>query len=214
MSGTNISREANNILPLSIEKKSVSIAFKEWQFRGVTKDMGIASACCELCDQEKLRYQFQIQNKYTRNKLWVGSSCIFKFSIEVFNELGLLLDNSEAKRHLSALTKELQQTACLSALSSLADNEESGILKTALQSYKEKGYLSPKQASVVFWRLKEHNIEYNPSFFKISLGRTKYKQDLAAMDSWRVYVFWDALTSDQRKIAQSLGHKVPATSTR
>ena len=142
------------------------------------------------------------------------SSCIFKFSIEVFNELGLLLDNSEAKRHLSALTKELQQTACLSALSSLADNEESGILKTALQSYKEKGYLSPKQASVVFWRLKEHNIEYNPSFFKISLGRTKYKQDLAAMDSWRVYVFWDALTSDQRKIAQSLGHKVPATSTR
>lgn len=103
MSGTNISREANNILPLSIEKKSVSIAFKEWQFRGVTKDMGIASACCELCDQEKLRYQFQIQNKYTRNKLWVGSSCIFKFSIEVFNELGLLLDNSEAKRHLSGI---------------------------------------------------------------------------------------------------------------
>ena len=81
MSGTYTSREANNILPLSIEKKSVSVAFKEWQFRGVTKDMGIASACCELCDQEKLRYQFQIQNKYTRSKLWVGSSCILSLML-------------------------------------------------------------------------------------------------------------------------------------
>ena len=71
-------RVADNILPLSISGE-LSEVFKEWFFTEITEDHEDIIENCQLCNQEQLRYHFEIKNKYTQETLMVGSSCILKF---------------------------------------------------------------------------------------------------------------------------------------
>ncbi|MEG6112802.1 hypothetical protein UXO20_23900, partial [Enterobacter hormaechei] len=52
---------------------------KEWSVTGGFIDSHSINKTCELCDNEGLRYQFQITNVLTHYSLWVGSTCINKF---------------------------------------------------------------------------------------------------------------------------------------
>ncbi|ECF2367221.1 hypothetical protein E1890_21575 [Salmonella enterica subsp. enterica serovar Mountpleasant] len=52
---------------------------KEWSVTGGFIDSHSINKTCELCDNEGLRYQFQITNRLTHYSLWVGSTCINKF---------------------------------------------------------------------------------------------------------------------------------------
>jgi hypothetical protein len=104
---------------------------------------------------------------------------------------------------------QMQQDACIRALQALAIEEKNEILSNALQYFKTHKYLSPKQAFVVFWRLNKHQIEHNPSFFKIDLKHDRFKAQLKDMDSSRVRILWPALTSAQRVIAMRFGHAPP-----
>ncbi|EME7683395.1 hypothetical protein VZ882_004340, partial [Salmonella enterica] len=49
---------------------------KEWSVTGGFIDSHSINKTCELCDNEGLRYQFQITNVLTHYSLWVGSTCI------------------------------------------------------------------------------------------------------------------------------------------
>jgi hypothetical protein len=91
-------------------------------------------------------------------------------------------------------------------LQALAIEEKNDILSNALRYFKTHKYLSPKQAFVVFWRLNKHQIEHNPSFFKIDLKHDRFKAQLKDMDTSRVRILWPALTSAQRVIAMRFGH--------
>ena len=53
-------RVADNILPLSISGE-LSQAFKEWSFTEGHEDV---IENCQLCNQEQLRYHFEIKNEY------------------------------------------------------------------------------------------------------------------------------------------------------
>lgn len=99
--------------------------------------------------------------------------------------------------------------SCLKALGSLTESEESDILSNALSFYAKNKYLTPKFAFVVFWRFAEHKIDHSSSFFKISLKKHKYQQDLADMPTDRVHLIWPALSKHQRKLAVSYGHRPP-----
>jgi len=200
-------RVRQNILPLSIADK-LPDAFKEWFFTEKTHDNETPDEECELCDKEEIRYQFQICNKHTGKELWVGSKCILKFGLSVFDD-GKLLNPKEAKKKLNDLTKKMQLDSCIKALEALAKREANDILDNALAFYKTNKYLTPKFAFVVFWRLQKNKIEHHPSFFKISLVKVKYKNDLKNMETSKVHMFWKALTSSQRKQAQALGHAPP-----
>ncbi len=70
-------RVVDNILPLSLAS-ALPEAFKEWYFTERTEDHEQAIEDCELCNQERLRYHFEIENRHTKRRLWVGSSCILK----------------------------------------------------------------------------------------------------------------------------------------
>lgn len=200
-------RVRNNILPLSVAD-NLPEAFQEWYFTENVYDHEESIAQCGLCDQEELRYHFKIRNEYTKHELWVGSKCILKFEVSVFDE-NKKLGCAEAKKKLDKLTQQMQHESCIRALEKLANDEQNEILFNALNFYMKNKYLTPKYAFVVFWRLKENSIDYHPSFFRINLQKEKYKDDLKNMLSQRVRIFWNALTPSQRQLAMRLGHKSP-----
>jgi hypothetical protein len=200
-------RVADNILPLSVAK-ILPDAFSEWYFTENIEDHEVANADCELCDHEQLRYHFEITNRHTDNCLWVGSSCILKFQVQVF-EHGKLLDPKGSKKKLNDLTQKMRLDSCIKSLRILATKEANDILSNALEFYIKNKYLTPKFAYVVFWRLSSNKIDYSPSFFKVNLRKDKYKTDLAQMPKDRVHVIWPALSSSQRELAISYGHTAP-----
>ncbi|WP_294058835.1 hypothetical protein [Thiolapillus sp.] len=200
-------RVADNILPLS-QAETLPEAFGEWYFTGITEDHEQAIEECELCNQEQLRYHFKIKNKNTHKHLWIGSQCIIKFKVAVFED-DRLLDEKETKKKLNSLIKKMRFTSCMNALRQLAQKENHNILDNALDFYQKNKYLTPKLSFVIFWRLKSHGIDHSPSFFKVSLKRDKYKNDLREMEPHRVHLIWPALTSSQRKLALSMGHSAP-----
>ncbi len=201
-------RVADNILPISIAT-NLPEAFKEWYFTDNMKDHLVAKEDCELCDHEKLRYHFQIENRNTRKRLWVGSSCIIKFQVQVLDDTGKVLDKKGAEKKLNELQRKMSYESCIDALKELAHAESNEILSNALNYYLKNKYLTPKFAFVVFWRLQKNNIDHCPSFFKVILNRSKYKEDLKEMDTFKVHKFWKALSSSQKKIAERFGHSAP-----
>lgn len=197
-------RVVENILPLSLAG-TLPEAFKEWYFTENMEDHEIAEEDCELCDQEQLRYHFEIKNRHTDHRLWVGSSCIVKFQVQVFDN-GTLLDEKGSSKKLEELKKKMRLGSCIKALRKLAASENNDILSSALDFYLKNKYLTPKFAFVVFWRLSSNKIDHSASFFKVSLKKDKYKRDLAQMPLDRVHMIWPALSSSQRKLAISYGH--------
>lgn len=201
-------RVADNILPLSIAG-SLPEAFKEWYFTDRIEDHIRAEEDCELCDHEKLRYHFEIENRNTQKRLWVGSSCILKFQLQVLDDNGMELDKKGAEKKLNDLQNKMRHESCINALKKLAKTESNEILSNALNYYLKNKYLTPKFAFVVFWRLQKNNIDHSPSFIKVTLNRSKYRDDLKEMDTFKVHKFWKALSSGQKKIAERLGHSAP-----
>lgn len=199
-----------NILPRSLSG-TLPEAFLEWIFTEQTVDHEHATETCQMCEQEDLRYHFEILNVHTHHRLWVGSQCILRFNVSVFDG-NRRLSSVEAKKKMDSLLKKLRLESCFRALDALAKSEPNDILTNALTFYRTHKYLTPKQAFVVLWRLQKNHIDHSPSFFKISLKKDRYKADLAAMELSRVHVIWASLSSAQRDIATSLGHRPPTGS--
>lgn len=200
-------RVRDNILPLSIGG-TLPEAFEEWSFTEQTEDHEQPIETCQLCEQEALRYHFEIKNSLTKNTLWVGSQCILKFGLSVF-ESGRRLSESDAKKKLERLMQQMRLESCIRALENLAVAEKNEILANALEYYKKNKYLSPKLAFVVLWRLHRNKIDHSPTFFKINLKRGRYQQDLQNMKLSQVHTIWPALSSSQRDMAIRMGHHAP-----
>jgi len=200
-------RVRDNILPISVGS-TLPEAFEEWSFTERIHDHEQPIETCQLCEQEALRYHFEIRNAFTKSTLWVGSQCILKFGLSVF-ESGRRLSESEAKKKLDRLMRQMQLESCIHTLEKLAFTEDNEILANALKYYKKNKYLSPKFAFVVLWRLQKNKIDHSPSFFKINLKRDKYKRDLQNMKLSQIHIIWPALLSSQRQMAVRLGHRAP-----
>lgn len=200
-------RVRDNILPLSVGA-TLPEAFGEWSFTERTIDHEQPIETCQLCEHEELRYHFEIKNALTNKVLWVGSQCILKFNLSVF-EKGRRLSTDEAKKKLERLMQQMRLQSCIKALEKLAEAEGNDILSNALAFYKKNKYLTPKFAFVVLWRLQSNKIDHSPSFFKVSLQKDKYQRDLREMPLSRVHVIWTALSSAQRKKAIAMGHQAP-----
>ncbi|WP_323160638.1 hypothetical protein [Pseudomonas fluorescens] len=200
-------RVSANVLPYSISK-SLPDALKEWSVTDVMKDHEHATETCELCDHEALRYQYEIVNVFTRNTLWVGSSCILRFGVSVL-ENGVVLSKKSAERKLDRLLQSTRQATCIRSLERLAKAESDERLVSALNYYRKNACLTPKFAVMVLWRLGVAKIDHSPTFFKISLRRDLHKQHLREMKLGSVHLIWPALTSAQRATAIAMGHCPP-----
>lgn len=200
-------RVRDNILPLSIGA-TLPEAFEEWSFTEKTIDHEEPVKICQLCEQEKLRYHFEIKNALTNKTLLVGSQCILKFDLSVF-EQGHRLSADDAKKKLARLMQKMRLEFCINSLEKLAAKENNKILSNALIYYKKNKYLTPKFAFVVLWRLQSNKIDHSPTFFKIDLKKDKYQKDLREMQLSHVHVIWPALSSTQRNKAITMGHQAP-----
>lgn len=200
-------RVRDSILPLSVGD-TLPKAFDEWYFTGSTEDHEEPCETCELCGQDGLRYHFEISNMYTGRALQVGSHCILQFDVAVYDG-SRRLTTKEAKRQLDKLTQQMRLASCIKALEALARAEKSSILDNALTYYRKNKKLTPKQAFVVFWRLRRNRVDHSPSFFNVTLRKKQHVTDLQEMASDKVHFFWRALTSAQRKQAMRLGHQPP-----
>lgn len=201
-------RVRDSILPLSVAD-TLPKAFGEWRFTGNCEDHEQPIETCELCGQEGLRYHFEIFNSLTNHSLEVGSHCILQFDVAVY-EGSRRLSPGEAKKKLDKLTQLMRLESCLKALDRLAHAENNEILSNALSYYRKNKKLTPKQAFVVFWRMRVNRIDHSPSFFNITLKEKRYQNDLEEMRTERVHYFWQALTSSQKKKALELGHRPPS----
>jgi hypothetical protein len=204
-------RVRENILPLS-RIQTLPAAFKEWHWTGLTEDHGRPTEICQLCEQESLRYHFEICNSETQKVLQVGSQCILKFDVGVY-EGAYRLEPKEARAKLAATVKGMQRQACLTALRQLSIDDPNPIMSTALVSYEADKPLTPKQANVVLWRLREARIEHNPSFFKVRLSKDTDKAALRDMRDFQRANVWKALTSAQRIAAVKFGAIPPPDPT-
>lgn len=200
-------RVRDSILPFSVAD-TLPKAFEEWRFTGQTHDHEEPHETCQLCGQEGLRYHFEIQNDFTYHTLDVGSHCILQFDVAVYED-GRRLSPRDAKARLSKLIQKMRLESCVRALERLARAESSQILSGALEYYRINKKLTPKQAFVVFWRLRRNRIDHDPSFFNVTLRKKRYMDDLAAMETSKVHYFWRALTPGQRRHAIALGHIAP-----
>jgi hypothetical protein len=183
-------RVRENILPLSVGS-TLPGAFEEWSFTENTVDHEQPVETCQLCDQEELRYHFEIRNALTHKCLWVGSQCILKFNLSVF-ENGRRLSAGDSQKKLDRLMQQMRLESCIRALERLASSENNEILANALGYYRTNKHLTPKYAFVVLWRLRQNQIDHSPSFFKVSLKKNKYKADLRGMPLSRVHTIWPA----------------------
>ena len=200
-------RVRDNILSLSVGA-TLPEAFEEWSFTENVVDHEEPVETCQLCEHEELRYHFEIANALTKKTLWVGSQCILKFDLSVF-EGGRRLSAKDAKKKLDRLTQQMRLESCIRALKKLAEAEHNDILEHALEYYTKNKHLTPKFAFVVFWRLRQNGIDHSPSFFKVELRRDKHRLDLKEMPLSRVHVIWPALSTSQRRLACRLGHSPP-----
>ena len=200
-------RVADNILPLSVAG-TLPAAFREWRFTGETVDHEVAGEICQLCEQEGLRYHFAIFNDRTGHRLDVGSECILKFQVAIFDQ-GRELGPEDARKSLTDRMRQMRLESCLRALERLAKAETNDILSNALAYYRLHKALTPKFANVVFWRLQANRIDHDPGFFKVRLDKASFVEDLRAMPPRNVQRIWKALTSSQRKKAEEMGHIAP-----
>ncbi|MGF6494203.1 hypothetical protein ABIE56_002394 [Luteibacter sp. 621] len=198
-----------NILPRS-NAQTLPEAFAEWAWTGGTEDHGSASETCELCEQESLRYHFEIHNDHTFATLRVGSTCILRWQMGV-QVNGKRLSQAAAKTAINDALKRMQRAACIRALEAVLAAEPNEILQSALVAYRDGKALTPKQINVVFWRLDTAGIEYNPSFFKVDLRKERRWDDLRAMRPFQRDNVWKAMTSAQRASAMRRGISGPAT---
>lgn len=129
-------RVRDNILPLSVGS-TLPEAFEEWSFTEQTGDHGEPIETCQLCEQEDLRYHFEIRNSLTGHTLWVGSQCILKFGVSVF-EGGRKLSESDSRKKLDRLMQQMRLESCVRALESLAAKEKNAILSNALDYYRNR----------------------------------------------------------------------------
>jgi hypothetical protein len=200
-------RVRERILPLSLAS-TLPKAFREWKFTGSTEDYEQPIEICQLCGQDGLRYHFEIANELFGSRLDVGSECILKFQVPIFDG-ETELRPTEARRVLNQHMRRMRLESCIRALERLAGTEQNDILANALKYYQTHKALTPKYANVVFWRLQANKIDHDPTFFKVRLDTEKCRTDLKKMQHRDVLRIWKALTPPQRKKAAELGHLPP-----
>ncbi len=70
-------------------------------------------------------------------------------------------------------------------LSELADVDTDFNFGSMLDQWQRRRYLTPKQMTLVQWRLKIHGIDHKPSEFRVSTRRQKEVDAVLEMDEWK-----------------------------
>ncbi|HDR6635703.1 TPA: hypothetical protein QCV53_003996 [Bacillus cereus] len=198
-----IENAKKNIFPLSNEKYNLKKALGEWVYEGNMFDVEIADEICHLCDHSNIRYQFEIVNKQNGNLLLIGSECIKKFNIVVVNDEGTKLSSEDAEKKVNKdrnkLVTEAKEKSVLNTLVKLASVDNEFIIENFIEYFKERKAFTPKQLSLLIWRLKKADIDFNKSHFKLTIKKKREQENLLQLEDWKLKSIWECLSSSQKK---------------
>ena len=162
-----------NLLLKSIEKSDHLRAAKEWEFTGKVIDHEVTDRTCELCEGDNLRYHFEIKNKGNKNELMVGSTCITKFDITVWDDQGNEVFGRRKKT--TFLNKEIEKKKRELVLNALRGiwRKSKGSVRDEVESlgkiYKEGKALSPIHAIRLIKILQRYDAQIPSSSIKVGL---------------------------------------------
>lgn len=192
-----------NLLSLSQQQTDFQIALKEWKHTaGAVIDHLDSTERCQLCEQSNLRYHFEIANQITKNSLQIGSSCIEKFNIAVYDDGGNRL---KGKGVLKQLKKEIgvrQQEMMLEPLRELwkgsNDNIQDIIERCVKQFGLYKGF-SPENLLYLFKKMDAGDILYPSNIYKVLLRSNVDKEFLFDMPETDKNIIWASLSTSQKQ---------------
>ena len=165
-------KSIQNLLQFSVENNDHTVAAKEWRFSGNVIDHCVANQICQLCEGENLRYHFEISNKTKEVSLLVGSSCIKKFDISVYDHEGNELFGAQKDSFLKKKIQEKKQELLLEQLRLLwnkSSQDEREEIEFYVNDYKQKKGFSPEGINFIFSQMDKHHVEYTNVLYKISL---------------------------------------------
>lgn len=198
-----VKNSIKNLLPLSEEKNDFKLALQEWFFSGEIIDYGDSRENCQLCEKDELRYHFEIKNKLN-NSLWVGSSCIEKFDITIYDDYGIevtenknaYLQNQARIKHVKNVFSALLKTGSKGQTSGKPNKE---LDNHCVNKFNLEGKLDARMLNYLFKRFDEEGIFYEKRFFKISLKSEESKEKLLKLSLEQFDRIKKALTIPQRK---------------
>lgn len=213
MAGNWARRAAANLLPLSREKRSLARALGEWLYTGDMYDYEEPIETCQLCDHPDLRYHFEVANRFTGHRLLVGSECITRFGILAVGEDGAILSAEatarKVKRDRARLVTEGKKRSVIQSLVQLAAKEKEFDIESFIADLQDRGAFTPKQLSLLVWRLREHGIPHNKAHFKMTIRRAREKDQLLGMADWQVRQLWPCMSAGQRRFYVSRTGRQP-----
>ncbi|MUJ26358.1 hypothetical protein [Aliivibrio fischeri] len=196
-----LEKSIENILPLSISNE-FSVAFSEWLFSGEVVDYGHVCVECQLCEHDELRYHYKINNEFTNNSLWVGSSCILRFEeIVVFNENSEAVTSKDDRRKvLERALKAKQIDISLEPLRRLwrANFERRDYIHYHAEEIKNNNSISPDALNVLFISLQDFNIDFKPENYSVNLRDSFNQHQLLHMNEESQKLIWKTMSSQQR----------------
>lgn len=197
------SRAAANLLPLSKEQHDLARALREWRYTGEFFDLETPSADCELCDHADIRYQFQIRNLFSDESLLIGSECINRFGIAATDEEGRTLDAEGTRRKVASdrhkLIENARRRRVITALVALAHKDQEFDIRSFIDYLQDRGAFTPKQLSLLLWRLARKGIPHEPKDFRLTIRRNREKAQLHALKDWELERVKPCLTAGQRE---------------
>jgi hypothetical protein len=190
-----------NLLVNSHAQDNFQIALKEWYYTGYLEDLLDQRETCQLCAQPNLRYHFEIRNRVTGSILWVGSSCIEKFEITVYDESGHELIGDERTKLLESDRKKKQTEMALEPLRRLWQKEgvEHETIKNYVDAFKKRNGFVPQHLLWLFREMKRQNISYVPELYKVTLRSEADRDSLYKMSDDERGVIWFSLSIQQQK---------------
>lgn len=192
----------NNLLQLS-ESCNLKDALSEWFYTGDIEDVGGAVETCELCNHPNIRYKFEIMNKYNNNTMYVGSECIGKFEIQGISQSGIILSKEETiKKVRTDKRRFIQDVKTKEVLNSLValSNKDPEFARTSesfYEYYQERGAFTPNQLSLLIYKLDKNRIRYNKYYFKMTIRRSREKEQLLNMEGYKVKNIWNCMSNSQ-----------------
>ncbi|RYE24768.1 MAG: hypothetical protein EOP51_06295 [Sphingobacteriales bacterium] len=190
-----------NIFPLSAEKNDFKLAIAEWFFTGNIVDHEHAQEYCQLCEKDQLRYHYEITNKLD-NVLLVGSTCIDKFDIKVYDEFGNEISEKKSA-YLSKLVKRKNVRKALSKLSyttpkgSIRGHSKMSLDKYCYDMSVYKEIMNARMVNYIFMRCIEENINFDAKSFSINIRANDDKDQLLSLSDFQFERIKPALSTAQ-----------------
>lgn len=198
-----IKKSTKNLLRLSEEKEDFNLALKEWTYTGNLIDHEAPTEQCELCEHDELRYHFEIKNAL-ENVLWVGSKCIDKFDIAVFDRDGKEITTSKERYLIKLAQKKHQKTAIEKLTKTKPIGKMGEYSKLELDEFCNSEYLINERPNArilnyLFIRFEQEGIFYEKRLFSIKIRSEYDKEKLLSLKQEQFERIKPALKSTQVK---------------